>query len=154
MRNTIAMINTTLPQHSSPKKPAWVKKNLGPLWMEYMDERFKLANQRTTADMDKYIALLVKTWNPSAGSRSSSPSPRRSRTGSQSPRIGSLKGKGKAVMKRAKTRKGGSKPAPNRDPSPSPNTKAAQEKDFFQEIRALEAAWKKEKSIPWRKPWK
>ncbi|KAK7185531.1 glycosyl hydrolases family 18 protein [Paraphaeosphaeria sporulosa] len=153
MEKTIRKIDATLPQHSSPKKPAWVKQNLGPLWTEYMDERFKLANQRTTADMDKYIALLVKTWSPSAGSRSNSPSPGRGRTGSQSPGIGSSKGKGKAVVKRARTRKGGSKPAPKKNPSPSPNTKAAQEKDFFQEIRALEAAWKKEKSKPWRKPW-
>lgn len=142
MERTLRKIDDTLPQHPSPNKPAWVKQNLAPLWIEYMDERFRLANKRTTAEMDKYVKLLVKTWAP-AKSRSSSPSPGRGRS----------KGKGKAVVKRvAKTRKG--KEPAKKNPSLSPDTKEAQEKEFFQEIKKLEAAWYKERSIPWKVRWR
>jgi hypothetical protein len=45
MEKVIRRINEVLPDHPRPDEEAWIKQDLGKLWMEYMDGRFKRAHE-------------------------------------------------------------------------------------------------------------
>ncbi|KAJ4300878.1 hypothetical protein N0V90_002966 [Kalmusia sp. IMI 367209] len=138
MEKVIRRIDESLPKHPRPGEGAWVKQDLGKLWMEYMDERFRLAHDRTTKDLDKYIKLMHTTWNNAGRGHRKRSSPDRGRS----------KDKGKAPVKRSSRH---SSKFSSR--SSSTNSEEAQIRVFLQEVRKLEAEWKKEKNIEWRRPW-
>jgi hypothetical protein len=67
MGDIIGKIDMELPYHPRVKKgvgklPAWKSHNLKNLWNQYMDERFRVANQRINHDMDTYLKLLFSEW--------------------------------------------------------------------------------------------
>lgn len=88
--------------------------------------------------MDKYIKMMHTAWNSSGKCKSKSLSPDR----------GPSKGKAKAAVKRTTRGSKGKDKAPA-----SPDTKEAHIKNFLRQVKQLEAEWKREKNMKWRRPW-
>lgn len=155
----------------------WVKQDLAVHWLEYMDERFKIAHTRTHNDMDRYLKLVDDVW--CAGRPKSKPgSPAGSRPGS---RAGSSKSGSRAGSPKLGSRATSSKPgsqagsrAGSRANSPAPGSQPTTPdsiesiEDLFEamdldndakikklcEFRdKLQNKWNVEKNIPWEAPW-
>jgi hypothetical protein len=67
MGDMIGKIDMELPKHPRVKRGvgklvAWKSHNLKNLWNQYMDERFRIANQRIDHDMNTYLKLLFSEW--------------------------------------------------------------------------------------------